>query len=119
MLDAVVGRYVEAVAAVVDEALGAATVGVYVHGSAARNDLDLATSDIDVLVVSAESLDTEEKHGLAARLSNAALPCPAAGGLELGIVTRESAATASKAPFFELDLSTRAGRGDRITDGAA
>src|SRR5439155_25969042 len=60
--------------------------------------------------------DVGALDGLAAALSVRSLPCPAARGLEFGLITSESAATAIAEPAFELDLTT-SGAGDRPTLG--
>ena len=84
------------------EALGTALIGVYLHGSAAFADYDPARSDVDILAVCAEPLETGDRARLSARLGREALPCPASGGLEFSLVTQAAARDPSPAPSYEL-----------------
>jgi hypothetical protein len=112
-----VEAYQAAIVRLLDERLGAGLVGAYLHGSAVLGGWREDRSDVDVLAVCAAPVaDTGALEELAAALSVRSLPCPAAGGLELGLMTRESAASAFAEPAFELDLTTSAA-GDRATLG--
>jgi predicted nucleotidyltransferase len=51
-------------------------VGAWLFGSGALGDLDPATSDLDVQVVTTVRLARAEREDLAARLSHPALACP-------------------------------------------
>jgi hypothetical protein len=68
-------------------------------------------SDVDILVVTSGQVSPDAKAALAGTPS--ALPCPAVG-LELSVVTTESARTPSDAPAFELHLNTPR---NRVVDG--
>jgi predicted nucleotidyltransferase len=104
-VDRTTQRYAESVARIAAEVLGTRLVGVYVHGSAALGGFDPARSDVDVLVVSERALSHRQKVALARSLSEAALPCPAKG-LELSVVTQETALRPSAEPGYELHLTT-------------
>jgi streptomycin 3"-adenylyltransferase len=82
--------------------LGADITGVCVHGSLALGDYDPARSDVDLLAVCAAPLAAADREAIAAGLAASALPCPAAGGLELSLVTRAAALDPGPAPAYEL-----------------
>jgi streptomycin 3"-adenylyltransferase len=69
----------------VDEAIGPAVLGVYLHGSAVRGGLKPA-SDLDILVVSGRSMDDRERRTLVARLVPISGPPVGARSLELTVV---------------------------------
>jgi hypothetical protein len=114
-LDTRSADYVRAVAERTAGILPGALVGTYLHGSAVLGGFDLARSDLDLLVVTTRTLHAPAKRQLAAALSPAALPCPAAGGLELSVVTRTTTLAPVPAPRFELHLATGGGVG--VVDG--
>jgi hypothetical protein len=87
--------------------LGASLVGVYAGGSWALGGYEPPDSDLDVAVVIREPLSDEAADRLVAGLRHEAFPCPARG-LELVVYTRESAASATTDPGFELNLNTGA-----------
>ena len=93
--------------------LGASLVGVYVGGSWALGGYEPPDSDLDVAVVIREPLSEEGAARLVAAFRHEAFPCPARG-LELVVYTRESAASATTDPGFELNLNT----GARLTSRA-
>jgi hypothetical protein len=70
-------------------------------------------SDVDVLAVTRDTLAASVKKVVAKGLSDVALPCPGVG-LEMSIVTVESAQTPSDSPAFELHLNTQ---GNRVVNG--
>jgi predicted nucleotidyltransferase len=72
-------------------------VGVYLHGSAAMGAFVPTRSDVDVLVVAQGPLSAPTKAAVADALSESSLPCPDVG-LEMSVVTLESARTPSDAP---------------------
>jgi streptomycin 3"-adenylyltransferase len=84
-------------------------VGVYLHGSAAMGAFVPSRSDVDVLVVSRDSLTTEAKKALIDSLSEPMLPCPGVG-LELSVVTLRVARDPSAIAAFELHLATEESR---------
>lgn len=85
-------------------ALGDRLVGVWLFGSGALDDLDPATSDLDVQLVTAVRLDRAEREHLAVRLSHPGFPCPVRG-LELVIYAREDL-NDPLGPAFQLNLNT-------------
>jgi aminoglycoside adenylyltransferase-like protein/nucleotidyltransferase-like protein len=87
---------------VLREALGAALIGVYLHGSAVLGDYDPARSDVDILAVCAVTLPAGERARLGADLGREELPCPASAGLEFSLVTQAAARDAGRAPSYEL-----------------
>jgi hypothetical protein len=93
--------------------LGASLVGVYAGGSWALGGYEPPDSDLDVAVVIREPLSEEGAARLVAAFRHEAFPCPARG-LELVVYTRESAASATTDPGFELNLNT----GARLTSRA-
>jgi streptomycin 3"-adenylyltransferase len=95
---------------VLRDALGPALIGVYLHGSAALGDYDPARSDIDILAVCAAPLERGERAHLGAALGRDALPCPAARGLELSLVTQAAARDPARAPAYELHGWDEGGR---------
>jgi streptomycin 3"-adenylyltransferase len=112
-----VERYLAALVRTLDERLGAGLVGAYLHGSAVLGGWREDRSDVDVLAVCAAPVaGTAALEELADALSVRSLPCPASRGLELGLITAESAGSASAEPVFELDLTTSAA-GDTPTLG--
>jgi hypothetical protein len=104
------GRLVDRIAVV----LGADLIGVYLHGSAAMDAFVPSRSDVDILVVVKSPLSQASKASLGEALSKPALPDPGVG-LELSVLTAESAVTPSDAPRFELHVNTVGGR---VVDGA-
>jgi streptomycin 3"-adenylyltransferase len=90
-------------------ALRSQLFGVYLHGSAAMGAFVPSRSDVDVLVVSRDSLTPEARKPLIDSLSEPMLPCPGVG-LELSVVTLEVARNPSVTPAFELHLATEASR---------
>lgn len=95
------------------EILGASLVGVYAGGSWALGGYEPPDSDLDVAVVIREPLSDDGADRLVAAFRHEAFPCPARG-LELVVYTRESAASATTDPGFELNLNT----GARLTSRA-
>ena len=101
-------------------ALGDSLVGVYLHGSAVLGGFALERSDLDLLVVVSGPLGAATKRRLAAELSPRAMPCPAARGLELSVVTRATTLEPTPEPPFELHLGTGGhGGAPRVVDGVA
>jgi hypothetical protein len=82
--------------------LGRELIGLYLHGSAAFEDYHPDRSDIDLLAVCNTALAAADRPALAASLAAAALPCPAAGGLEFSLITQSAAVAPSTAPGYEL-----------------
>ena len=95
------------------EILGASLVGVYAGGSWALGGYEPPDSDLDVAVVIREPLSDDGADRLVAAFRHEAFPCPARG-LELVVYTRQSAASATTDPGFELNLNT----GARLTSRA-
>ena len=95
--------------------LGGNLVGVYAGGSWALGGYEPPGSDLDVAVVVHQPLSGEATERMVTSLRHEAFPCPARG-LELVLYTKESAASATPEPGFELNLNTGAGltfRADR------
>jgi hypothetical protein len=93
--------------------LGRDLLGMYLHGSAAMDAFVASRSDVDVPVVTISRMSAGAKRALAKALSAVALPCPGVG-LELAVVTSDSARTPSDAPGFELNIATAEGK---VIDG--
>ena len=79
-------------------------MGAWLFGSGALGDLDPATSDLDVQVVTTVRLPRAEREQLAARVSHPELPCPVRG-LELVVYARDDLADAL-GPAFQVNLNT-------------
>lgn len=109
-------QYLGSLAGAVGDVVAGNLVGVYVHGSLALGGFDPRRSDVDVLVVVENELPLAQRTALAGALSEAALPCPARG-LELSVVTKESALHPCwPAPRFELHVTT-APEDSKVVDG--
>ena len=109
MLRADIERYLAELVARLSDALGDRLVGAWLFGSGALGDLDPATSDLDVQVVTTVRLTHAERERLAARVSHPELACPVRG-LELVIYAREDLDD-PLGPAFQLNLNT----GPRMT----
>jgi hypothetical protein len=103
VMDTSVHSYVASVASALAELPHLA--GVYLHGSAVLGGFDARRSDIDVLAVYDGTVAAEQQAQIAAALNERTLPCPALG-LELSVVTRETAGHPTASPAFELHLTT-------------
>lgn len=88
--EAVARSQVEDVAALVEEVLGADTLGIYLFGSAVSGGLR-PESDLDILVVAGRTTTPDERRDLAIALSGRSgrrHPSPAARSLDVAIVVR-------------------------------
>jgi len=109
--------YLPALIRVLEARLEDALAGAYLHGSAVLGGWRDDRSDVDVLAVCNGVVEEPAVlDDLARALSVRSVPSPAARGLEFGLVTAQSAATACAEPAFELDLTSSAA-GDRPTLG--
>jgi predicted nucleotidyltransferase len=109
VLRADIESYLAELVARLTDALGDGLVGAWLFGSGALGDLDPATSDLDVQVVTTVRLARAERERLAARVSHPELVCPVRG-LELVIYAREDLGD-PLGPAFQLNLNT----GPRMT----
>ncbi|WP_428964321.1 DUF4111 domain-containing protein [Micromonospora fluostatini] len=94
--------------------LGDGLVGAYAAGSVALDAYQPGRSDVDVALVSADTLSGATKRALVAALRHEALPCPARG-LELVAYRREVAAAGTAEPGFEVELNTGRAMPSRAT----
>jgi len=94
---------------------GSQLVGAYLHGSAVLGGFNARRSDVDVLAVYDEPMTAAQRSNVAEALSDQRLPCPARG-LELSIVTRQTARHPTVEPAFELHLTT-APEDTKVIDG--
>ena len=85
--------------------VGANVVGVYLFGSAAYGSYRPGRSDLDVQVVVADMLTSDERTDLAAALAHSSLPCPARR-LEFVCYARSAVASATRHPRFLLNFNT-------------
>ena len=115
LVDAASAAYVHAVARRLRVALGDRLIGAWVVGSAALGDFDPRRSDLDVQAIADVRPPRRELEALAARLSHAALPCPARG-LELVVYPLATAQAGTGAPGFELNLNTGAAMVFRVDE---
>lgn len=86
------------------ETLSDDLVGVYVFGSVALNDYLPPQSDVDVLVVSRESLSLDTKSNLVFEIRSVSETYPAIG-LDLIVTSVECVTTLPKDPTFELSIA--------------
>jgi Domain of unknown function (DUF4111) len=110
--------YLRALTATLQDVLGAHLVGVYLFGSAAYGAYEAGRSDLDVQAVISGPLSEAQYRAVAARLSQAALPCPARK-LEFVLYTQQAAGTATRRPQFALNFNTGAGQPDHLSLNAA
>jgi Domain of unknown function (DUF4111) len=87
------------------EVLGADLVGLYLHGSAVLGGWQPEISDVDLLGVAAGALGQAAKRAIAERLTDPALRCPAAHGLEFSLITAAAARAPTRSPPFELHVA--------------
>jgi hypothetical protein len=113
MLTADIERYLAELVARLRDGLGDRLVGAWLFGSGALGDLDPATSDLDVQVVTTIRLPRAERERLAVRVSHPELPCPVRG-LELVIYARDDLQD-PLGPAFQVNLNT----GPRMTQHVA
>jgi len=88
-----------------EDTLGENLEGLYIQGSCAHNAFREGLSDLDLIAICAEPLADNMKTEVNRCLLNSALPVPASG-LELVVVTAESAKSADPAPAYELMILT-------------
>jgi Domain of unknown function (DUF4111) len=93
--------------------LGARLVGVYLFGSAGYGAYEAGLSDLDVQAVISQPLSAADSRALAARISHAALPCPARK-LEFVLYTRAAIAAPSRQPQFALNFNTGADQPEHL-----
>ena len=104
MLDPDIETYLGRLVAQLSDVLGERLVGAWLFGSGALGDLDRATSDLDVQVVTAVRLARAEREELVARLSHPALACPVRG-LELVLYAHDDL-NDPLGPAFQLNLNS-------------
>jgi predicted nucleotidyltransferase len=109
VLRADIESYLAGLVARLSDAVGDRLVGAWLFGSGALGDLDPATSDLDVQVVTTVRLARAERERVAARVSHPELACPVRG-LELVVYAREDLGD-PLGPAFQLNLNT----GPRMT----
>lgn len=114
-LDDASERYLGSLVTTVGQRLGPDLFGTYLHGSAVLGGYDVRRSDLDVLVVTRSPLDPERRRSFARAVSEDVLPCPAIG-LELSVVTAESAGRPTASPAFEVHVTT-APEDRKVVDG--
>jgi predicted nucleotidyltransferase len=89
--DADVRAWVEAIADVFRDELGASLVGIYLHGSLATGCYHRPKSDADLLIVVREALTDAARWRLGRRLLALADARPTVGTLELSVIREEDA----------------------------
>lgn len=104
-MDASTEHYALRIASAVRATLGSRLVGVYLHGSAVLGGFDAHRSDVDILVVCDGPITAAQRSVTAEVLSERRMPCPAQG-LELSVVSLQSARHPTAEPAFELHMST-------------
>jgi Domain of unknown function (DUF4111) len=104
-LDPALEAYASSLAGRLLGVLGPDLVGVYLHGSAVLGGWRAEVSDVDLLGVVTGPLPEPAKQAVAERLTDPALPCPAAHGLELSLITAATAGSPARLPPFELHVA--------------
>jgi hypothetical protein len=93
--------------------LGAELVGVYVGGSYALGDYTPGRSDLDVAVVTRESIANTKRTAIVAALRHESLPCPARG-LELVVYPLDAVRAGTAEAGFDLNLNSGSGMQFRV-----
>jgi len=107
-LDAAGDRYLRRCVAVLQQALGVDLVGAYLYSSAVIGDYVPGRSDLDVVAVVRESLPQQLRADLADEICAVPRPFPTRG-LDLEVVTADSAACGAVRPPTELKVLSFAG----------
>ncbi len=97
---------------VCDGILHETLVGAILHGSLTMDDFQPGTSDLDLLLVVERGLTSSEADALVEAVRGAD-PGPA-GGVDLLVVTRRTAATPGDCPRLELLVGLRHGAGAEV-----
>jgi hypothetical protein len=104
-LDAAGDRYLRACVAVLSQCLGEDLVGTYLYSSAAIGDYVPGRSDLDVVAVVRSALATPTRITLADNICAVPRPFPTRG-LDLEVVTTDSAGCGAVRPPIELKVLT-------------
>jgi hypothetical protein len=105
LLDPPADRYLRSCVAVLERALAANLVGTHLYSSAAVGDFIPGRSDLDVVVVVRRPLARDPALALADELCAVVPPFPTKG-LDLTVVTLDSARTEQPTPRVELKVLT-------------
>ena len=105
LLDPPADRYLRSCVAVLQRALGADLVGTYLYSSAVVGDFISGRSDLDVVAVVRRPLARDPALALAHEVCAVVPPFPTKG-LDLTVVTLDSARTEQPAPRVELKVLT-------------
>lgn len=108
-------RYAGQVAVVSRRALGSRLAGAYLHGSAVLGAFTPSRSDVDVLLVVSEAVPRAALESLGFALGRDRLRSPSCG-LELDVLTAETAAAPERPTPFQLVMSSGQD-GHRVTLG--
>ena len=100
-----VDAYLRAVRDAATQTLGGDVVGVYTTGSLALDAFVPGRSDVDVLVVAKDDTPEAKLRAFAAAIAYPRLACPATG-LELAVVGRSAAASATPVAGYLLEVNT-------------
>jgi hypothetical protein len=100
--------------AALGEVLGDALIATYLHGSAVLGGFVHGRSDVDVMFIVDSSLDEEVLHDAVRAVTSAAAHCPGRG-LELSVVTADSARQPAAPWPFLLHMTTEPGDEKVIT----
>jgi hypothetical protein len=107
-LDAAGDRYLRACVAVLQDCLGDELAGVYLYSSAVIGDYVPGRSDLDVVAVVRAPIPQPTRLDLAERICATPRPFPTRG-LDLEVVTADSAACGEVRPPFELKVLSFSG----------
>ncbi len=107
-VDAAGDRYLRACVDVLRRALGADLVGAYLYSSGVVGDYIPGRSDLDVVAVVRRQLRSDQGIDIAEQICAVAPPFPTRG-LDLEVVTLDSAATPAVSPPLELKVLTFVG----------
>ena len=112
-MDPALEEYLERLVDVLRESLGGRLAAVYAVGSVALGAYRPGESDVDVLALTAESLDVSDRRAVAEACAHRALPCPARK-LELVAMPADVARAADVPIRWELNLNTGEGLDDHV-----
>ena len=115
VLDPPSDRYLRACVRVLQCALGTELVGAYLYSSAVQGDYIAGRSDLDVVVVVRQPLTGDEALRLVDLVCAIAPPFPTKG-LDLTVVTVESARSEQPAPRVEVKVLTFSGAATTADD---
>ncbi|MCL2671896.1 MAG: GrpB family protein [Clostridiales bacterium] len=103
--DAEIREYINGLVHLLVEKLGENLIGVYLHGSLAMGSYFPPKSDMDLIVVTAQSLGATVAEEMNASIVEYAKKCPTVGHVELSVITLHTAKSVPSQMPYELYYS--------------